>query len=51
MIDRAGGDYRLAPDSPFRRRATDGKDIGCDFDELLEKTGAPSLQSLLRRAG
>ncbi|MBV9925927.1 MAG: right-handed parallel beta-helix repeat-containing protein [Acidobacteria bacterium] len=50
MVDRAGGDYRLAPDSPFRHRAADGKDVGCDFDELLEKTGAPSLQALLRTA-
>jgi hypothetical protein len=48
IADRARGDYRLAPDSPLRRRATDGKDVGCDFDELLEKMGAPSLQSLLQ---
>jgi hypothetical protein len=51
LVDRAGGDYRLAPDSPLRKRATDGRDIGCDFDELLEKTGAPSLPTLLRRGG
>ena len=50
-LDRAAGDYRLAPESPFRRRATDGKDIGCDLGELLEKAGAPTLQALLSRAG
>jgi hypothetical protein len=27
-------DYRLAPDSPLRRRADDGKDIGCDLEAL-----------------
>ena len=30
----AAGDYRLAPSSPFRRRASDGADPGCDFDAL-----------------
>jgi hypothetical protein len=35
----AAGDYRLQPSSPFRARATDGKDVGCDF-AALEAAGA-----------
>jgi uncharacterized protein (TIGR03437 family) len=34
FVDLAGGDYRLRADSPYRGRATDGKDVGCDFDAL-----------------
>jgi hypothetical protein len=34
LADPASGDYRLQPASPYRRRAADGKDIGCDFDAL-----------------
>ena len=34
FIDRAGGGYRLSPTSPYKGAATDGKDIGCDFDAL-----------------
>ncbi|HZI17548.1 MAG TPA: hypothetical protein VEY09_03045 [Pyrinomonadaceae bacterium] len=30
----SGGDYRVSPASPFRRRASDGTDPGCDFDAL-----------------
>jgi hypothetical protein len=39
FTDPSAGDYRLRPDSPFRRRATDGKDVGCDF-AALEAAGA-----------
>jgi hypothetical protein len=34
FVAPAAGDYRLAPASPFKRRATDGTDPGCDFDAL-----------------
>jgi len=34
FMDLARGDYRLGPSSPFKRAATDGKDIGMDFDAL-----------------
>jgi hypothetical protein len=38
FADPAGGDYRLAADSPYRGKATDGKDVGCDFDALAAAT-------------
>jgi hypothetical protein len=31
--------YRLAPGSPYKNAATDGKDIGCDFDALMAALG------------
>ncbi len=34
FVDYAGGNYRLASTSPYKGQATDGKDIGVDFDEL-----------------
>jgi hypothetical protein len=34
FVDRAGGDYRLAPSSPFRGAATDETDVGVDFRRL-----------------
>jgi hypothetical protein len=34
FVDFRGGDYRLGPSSPYRRAASDGTDIGVDFDEL-----------------
>jgi hypothetical protein len=34
FADRAAGSYRLAAKSRYRARATDGKDVGCDFDAL-----------------
>jgi hypothetical protein len=37
-VDRAGGNYRLASDSPHKNSATDGKDIGCDIDALENAT-------------
>ncbi|HEX5705698.1 MAG TPA: hypothetical protein VFX96_00265 [Pyrinomonadaceae bacterium] len=30
----SNGDFRLAPSSPFKGRATDGRDPGCDFSQL-----------------
>ena len=37
FVDLAGGDYRLAPISPYKNAGTDGKDVGCDFDALRSK--------------
>src|SRR5262245_23587715 len=34
FVDPAGGDYRPAPTSPYRKAGTDGKDIGCDITAL-----------------
>jgi uncharacterized protein (TIGR03437 family) len=34
FVDRNGGNYRLAANSPYKNAGTDGKDIGCDFDVL-----------------
>ena len=34
FVDPANGNYRLSPASPYRRRASDGRDPGCDFDAL-----------------
>ncbi len=36
--DGNGGDYRLAPSSPYRKAGTDGKDIGADIDALNSAT-------------
>jgi hypothetical protein len=38
FADLAAGDYRLAAGSPYKARATDGKDVGCDIDALNEAT-------------
>jgi hypothetical protein len=40
FVDRAGGVYRLAPSSPYKGRATDGKDLGCDFAALEAAAGS-----------
>jgi len=34
FVDLAGGDYRLAPASPYKNAGADGKDVGCDFSAL-----------------
>jgi hypothetical protein len=34
FVDPANGNYRLSPASPYKDKATDGKDIGVDFDAL-----------------
>ncbi|MGH9848676.1 MAG: BACON domain-containing protein, partial [Blastocatellia bacterium] len=34
FVDFAGGNYRLAPSSPYKNAGTDGRDIGVDFDAL-----------------
>jgi hypothetical protein len=38
FVDPANGDYRLSLTSPYKNRASDGKDPGVDFDALLAKT-------------
>lgn len=44
FVDHAGGNYRLAPFSPYRKAGTDGKDIGADIDALQ-----PSMTQTLSR--
>ncbi len=34
FVDLAGGNYRLAPGSPYKAAGTDGKDIGADIDAI-----------------
>ena len=34
FVDLTDGDYSLAPSSPYRNMASDGKDVGADFSEL-----------------
>lgn len=42
FVDRANGDYRLGPGSPYRRAGSDGADVGADFRLLQEALGAGS---------
>jgi hypothetical protein len=47
FAEAAAGDFRLLPASPFRGRATDGKDVGCDFAALeaaSKDSSAPRTQ-------
>ncbi|HEV2765206.1 MAG TPA: hypothetical protein VGV38_19645 [Pyrinomonadaceae bacterium] len=39
--DLSGRDYRLGPASPYKRRASDGRDPGCDMDALGRALKAP----------
>jgi hypothetical protein len=39
FVDAANGNYRLAPNSPYRGKATDGTDPGCNIDKLLAAIG------------
>jgi hypothetical protein len=34
FVDRPNGNYRLAANSPYKEQATDGKDVGSDFDSI-----------------
>jgi glycosyltransferase involved in cell wall biosynthesis len=43
FVDRAAGDYRLSASSPYHRAATDGTDVGADFDELAQSLGTSSI--------
>ena len=40
FVDFANGDYHLALSSPYKGKATDGKDIGCDIDAILAAQSA-----------
>jgi hypothetical protein len=42
FVDFARGNYRLASASRFKNAATDGTDIGCDFDALEAAQGEPA---------
>jgi hypothetical protein len=42
FVDRAHGNYRLAAASRYKGRATDGRDVGCDFDALAAALRASS---------
>jgi hypothetical protein len=44
LEDPAAGDYRLQPASPYRQRAGDGKDIGCDFAALADAVPLPATR-------
>jgi len=38
FVDAGGGNYRLAPGSPYKNAGTDGKDLGADIDALTAAT-------------
>ncbi|MFL6277576.1 MAG: PKD domain-containing protein [Blastocatellia bacterium] len=42
FVDLAGGNYRLALNSPYHSAATDGTDIGADFNALQTALGGGS---------
>ena len=39
FVDYPGGDYHLAPDSPYRGAGTHGSDVGADIDAIEAATG------------
>ena len=43
FMDRSRGDYRLGPQSVYRKAATDGRDVGADFGRLHEALAAGSV--------
>ena len=45
FTDQAGQNYRLLPSSPYRSKGTDGRDIGCNFDELLSQSTAATVHA------
>jgi hypothetical protein len=52
FADFASGDYRLAPWSPFKHAGSDGRDPGCQFEQLTGMGGAvPPLGLALHHAG
>lgn len=50
FVDRARGDYRLGPGSPYRGAASDGLDVGVQFDRLREAFAAASVEPTPRAA-
>jgi cellulose synthase/poly-beta-1,6-N-acetylglucosamine synthase-like glycosyltransferase len=51
FVDRARGDYRLRPSSPYRGAASDGTDVGADFRALADALGAASSYASVAVAG
>jgi cellulose synthase/poly-beta-1,6-N-acetylglucosamine synthase-like glycosyltransferase len=56
FVDRAGGDYRLGPDSPYRGAASDGTDVGADMLALQDAfeaaaSASPPLAASLSAGG
>jgi hypothetical protein len=43
FVNRAAGNYRLAPHSPFRGAATDGRDPGADFERVSQAAAAVTV--------
>lgn len=43
FTDPVNNDYRLRPDSRYRNAASDGKDVGVDFEALLSALGVTKL--------
>ena len=41
FVDLAGGDYRLAPDSPLAGQGQGGTDVGADIDALEAAINGP----------
>jgi hypothetical protein len=48
LVNRSGGDCRLAASSKYRRVGTDGKDVGADCDVLYALTGRTRLATPAR---
>ncbi|HVF90767.1 MAG TPA: PKD domain-containing protein, partial [Blastocatellia bacterium] len=44
FADFAGGNYRLALNSPYRNAGTDGRDIGANIDTILAAMGSETTQ-------
>jgi len=49
FLNLAGRDYRLARSSPYKRAATDGRDIGVDFEALSTVLARPEGKKRRRR--
>jgi hypothetical protein len=39
FTDTKADNYRLRPNSPYKKKALDGRDIGCDIDLIEEAIG------------
>ena len=39
FVNAAGGDYRLRPNSRFRKGASDGRDLGADVEAIMQALG------------
>ena len=46
FVDSQNGDFSLAPNSPGKAAASDGKDIGIEFNEYLKKQWARNISAL-----